>query len=353
MVGARCPSRHDHDALKPVNHDPSHTESALVGERGENDAPIFIAGIMPRSGTNFLHRLLCQHPDCGAINTTPVREDYLLHHAASLKRYLERLKWQWGHWGADDAFVAPLYEHAGRGLTGFLRTLSDAPRIVTKTPSVSNIESFPDIFPHAYLLIIVRDGRSVVASGMSGFGWNFETASRAWARAARAILAFRDANPAAFASRCRLVQYERLNTDTKEELAAILRFVGLDPAVYDFDAALDTPVYGSSYQKTEGKGVSWQPKAKAPGFASNERWATWSRARHERFNWIAGRELIALGYEAVHDCPPPHRLGHRLHDASYLARRAPRNVRNALRAGVRAFVDALQGNERGKVDLKR
>ena len=136
---------------------------------------------MPRSGTNFLHRLLCQHPDCGAINTTPVREDYVLHHGYWLRAYTQKLKWQWGHWGADSDFVAPLSNNLGIGISDFLGTLTDAKRFVTKTPSVANIDSFFEFFPHAQLLVIVRDGRSVVASGMSGFGWNFETATREWA----------------------------------------------------------------------------------------------------------------------------------------------------------------------------
>ena len=46
--------------------------------------PIFILGITPRSGTNFLQDILCFHPDCGA---GPVREYFLLHYASFSKNY--------------------------------------------------------------------------------------------------------------------------------------------------------------------------------------------------------------------------------------------------------------------------
>ena len=132
----------------------AHIDAALLEEDPavllNAHAPVFILGMMPRSGTNFLHRLLCQHPDCGAINTTPVREDYLIHHIKWLSQYVGRLKWQWGNWGADEAFVAPLSTAVGRGLTSFLQTLSSAKRIVTKTPSVENLDSFFNYFEFGF-----------------------------------------------------------------------------------------------------------------------------------------------------------------------------------------------------------
>ncbi len=231
-----------------------HNETAVLPDLPAGSTarvPIFILGMMPRSGTNFLHRLLCQHPDCGAINTTPVREDYLVHHIKWLRRYVDRLRWQWGNWGADEAFVAPLSTAVGHGLTDFLGSLSDAKRIVTKTPSVENLDAFFNYFADAHLLIIVRDGRSIVASGMSGFGWNFETATRKWRKTVREITAFQQKH-AAYADRFKLVHYEALNANTVEELGNVLQFLDLDATIYDFEAALDTPVYGSSFMKGQG-----------------------------------------------------------------------------------------------------
>ncbi len=340
-----------------MNPSEEHIEVATLEDRSFHQdaarAPIFILGIMPRSGTNFLHRLLCQHPDCGAINTTPVREDYMTHHVNWLSRYVSRLRWQWGHWGADEAFVAPLATHVGKGLSNFLGTLSDASRIVTKTPSVTNIKSFFDYFPHAYLIIIVRDGRSVVTSGMSGFGWNFETASRQWGKAARQILDFSKKH-ADLADRFKIVRYEQLNADTMDVLKEVLEFLKLDVDRFDFEAALETPIFGSSFLKKEGDQVTWQPQEKKKDFNTGERWSKWSSGRHNRFNWIARKELEALGYQAIGKSSTGFSaLGHSLRDLMYHAWRYPGRLMRATKAGLRAFRKDLMGKGQANTNLKR
>ncbi len=332
-----------------------HTNTALLDEKPDvshnPQAPVFILGMMPRSGTNFLHRLICKHPDCGAINTTPVREDYLVHHIKWLSRYVGRLKWQWGNWGADAEFVAPVSAHVGQGLTGFLQTLSDANRIVSKTPSVENLSTFFDYFSDAYLLIIVRDGRSIVASGMSGFGWNFETATRKWAGSAQTIQKFMDDNPQ-YKDRFKLVHYETLNANTLEVLREVLEFLNLDVDSYDLDEALSMPVFGSSFMKEKGETVTWKPQEKQKDFNSSERWNSWSNGRHARFNWIAGKELAALGYE-VKDVGSSSKLVHGIRDMFYWCKRYPARAISASREAARAFIDSLQGKGRTKVNLKK
>lgn len=338
---------------QPAQHTNTAALPELSGEVAAR-APVFILGMMPRSGTNFLHRLICQHPDCGAINTTPVREDYLVHHSKWLGRYMSRLQWQWGNWGADAAFVSPLFTSVGEGLARFLASLSDAQRIVTKTPSVANLDVFFTYFAQAHLLLIVRDGRSIVASGMSGFGWNFETATRKWQQTARTILAFQQ-KQAMHADRFKLVHYETLNTNTAEELGSILEFLNLDTAMYNFEAALDTPVYGSSFMKAQGDTVSWKPQEKKKDFDTNQRWKTWSAFKHARFNWLAGKELEALGY-APEGRVKPGFFGVLLHktlDVAYILRRLPGRSLRAAREGMRAFVDSMNGKGRGKVNLKK
>ena len=316
-------------------------------------APIFIVGIMPRSGTNFLHRLICQHPDCGAINSTPVREDYLLHHGHLLRAYLRRLKWQWGHWGADAQFVAPLSHNVGKGLSDFLATLTDSKRFVTKTPSVHNLAQFFELFPHARLLIIVRDGRSVVASGMSGFGWNFETATREWARAANEVLRFTKKNEA-YADRFRLIRYETLNENTIDQLESIFSFLGLNTEAYNFSAALETPIYGSSYMKEQGEKVTWTPQVKSEDFGKRSRWASWSSSQHRRFNRLAGTELQALGYEPVKQSASGlHKGVQVMKDGMYFAKKSVFKLRRALVSSGRTFRDEMLDKTHSKTDLKK
>ena len=189
---------------------------------------------------------------------------------------------------------------------------------------------------------------------MSGFGWNFETATRNWAKTARTIVDFKKKHPE-LAHRFKLVRYEALNTHTVEELRDILSFLHLDLTVYNFEAALDMPVYGSSFMKEEGEELTWKPKKKKKEFNTNERWRSWGNFRHSRFNWMARKELESLGYESVGagDTGPVWVFVHTLLDLRYAAIRFPGRFSRALREGVRAFLKSMQGKGRTKANLKR
>ena len=338
--------------MQPEVHPSSLALTDASGYSGKG-RPIFIMGVMPRSGTNFLHRLICRHPDCGAINTTPVREDYVLHHAGLLGRYIQRLRWQWGHWGADEEFMAPLCKEMGQGVSGFLSALTESPRMVTKTPSIQNLSHFYRYFPGAHLIVIVRDGRSVVASGMSGFGWNFETASHQWAKSARAIIDFKETAREGV-DRFHLVKYESLNEDLNSELERILTFLELDASQYDFDEAGNMPVFGSSYLKDSGEKVTWKPQEKSETFSSEERWSSWEKSKHIRFNHIAGSELEALGYQPIkYQVSTIDQARHRCLDGVFNARQKLRRIHQAFRIGRRAFRQELKEPYFSKVDLKR
>ena len=66
----------DMSALADTTESPANAEPA--------DVPIFILGIMPRSGTHFLANLLCLHPDC---TKSALPEDLLVSESALLRRY--------------------------------------------------------------------------------------------------------------------------------------------------------------------------------------------------------------------------------------------------------------------------
>jgi hypothetical protein len=44
------------------------------------------------------------------------------------------------------------------------------------------------------------------------------------------------------------------------------------------------------------KGIHWNPIEKPADFNPMDRWSNWSRAKHERFNWLAGEYLSRFGY---------------------------------------------------------
>lgn len=316
--------------------DSIHAASPLLAR------PILIAGITPRSGTNYLHRLLSLHPDCAPLQHDPVKEDFLLHHADALLDYADRLSWQWGHWGDADPVREKLLEYIGRGLTDFLEPEYDAAAVLTKTPSARNIDRFFDLFPHGRLLVLVRDGRSVVESAMEGFSWGFEPTARQWTRAARSVLDLRDTYGHA-SERHRIVYYEDLNANPASSLKQIFQFLDLDVDAYDFSEALDLPVYGSSFVTSDDETVTWQPTNKPESFNSEKRWASWTDERHARFNWIGGTELAQLGYEPKETSLDLFdRLHHFAADCRYEASQLPSRLRHSAREGVYAFWEAFR-----------
>jgi len=257
-------------------------------------APIFIMGIMPRSGTVWLRQLLLQHPRCAG--TSPW-EDWLVPHAHWLQHFVEDVFDYW----QPRTEVRPewLYEGLGKGLLSIWEGRIGEKRLVTKTPSVRNLDLFFRFFPGAYLLVLVRDGRAVVESAARTSGLDYETGARRWARAAREILKFRqEAGDAG--GRMLVVRYEDLYSSLNTELRRILEFVRLPVDEYDFDAARNLPVRGSSaVSRTSSDRVHWTPVEKTSDFRPLSRWQHWTRFRHERFNWIAASYLEAFGYEPV------------------------------------------------------
>jgi len=261
--------------------------------------PVLILGILPRSGTNFLHRLLCLHPDC-----QPARpwEDFLVYQAPLLEAYAHAVTAEWHPETArrlagliDDPPTA-LLRHLGDGLLGLL---ADPPpqarRIVSKTPWVRHLDAVFKLFPDAQLLLLVRDGRAVVESGARGFWWDYRSAMQHWATAAHAILDFQVSH-GHLAERFRVVRYEDLHLNTESTMDGILRFLGLDPGAYDFAAARRCPVLGSS-EALRGGGAGLDHEAEpGPHFAPLARWREWGDDKLGAFNVIAGSAMLAFGY---------------------------------------------------------
>lgn len=262
------------------------------------DGPVFVLGILPRSGTNLLFNLLRLHPDFGVAE--PIWEDYLLEPSELLVQYARAVYAWWEAadppWGVDKGLESQLCRHLGRGLISFFESQISEHRLLTKTPSVSCLGNFFRFFPDAYLLVLVRDGRDVVESAERSFGWDRDVTTRRWAQAAKAILTF-DRDNRERGLPYLITRYEDLHTDLEHELRKVLAFVKLDAARYDFDAARELPVYGSSTVQEAGNSVHWRPIPKTRDFNPIERWSGWSRRMHERFNWLAGRYSVELGYE--------------------------------------------------------
>lgn len=275
----------------------------------------FILGIMPRSGTNFLLRLLTLHPAC--VDPGRIGEDFFVHNSDLLVRYVNEIYKIWRSWTAKKDILPPdvLLSYFGDALTRFLNfqfackstkaagsdqgysPSGQARFLVVKTPSVRCLLNFFRIFPAAHLVILIRDGRAVVESGVRSFDWDYEKAMKDWAIAARTITQFK-ANMQNTNHKFLIVKYEDLCSNMKGELCRIFQFLCLESEVYDFDGAKSLSITGSSETWRKGKTdkINWKPAEKTSDFNPLARFSHWNKKKHERFNWIAGDSLSVLGY---------------------------------------------------------
>jgi len=278
------------------------TDDNVGSDRVRSQAqPIFILGILPRCGTNFLSELLCLHPDCAP--SAPVPEDFLVAHTDLLDRYIDKVHKRWNpSWDTEGTVRGLLAASLGSGLTSFLADQAEAKRVVAKTPRVENLGRFFRFFPDARLLILVRDGRAVLESGIKSFGWHRDSALHRLAGAARTIHEFDVAGrDSPWRDRYRIVRYEDLWTNLQDEMREILKFLELDSDRYDFSAAKNLPIRGSSTVRQDGSGdMHWKPVKKTAEFDPMSRFHHWRRAQHARFNWVAGKHLEPFGYEMAH-----------------------------------------------------
>lgn len=275
---------------------------------------IYIMGLTRRSGTHFLIDLINHHPECAK---SVIPEDYLLVPAHSLNRYVSVLssKWESQTNVSDLKPFDLLHENLGNALISFLeefrrrifqreaaklkseKILSPpSRRLITKSPTVRGIKYFFQLFPNVPLLILVRDGRSTVESLVKSFGNDYESAIYEWVDSVREFLEF-DKDSAGKGYNYLVIKYEDLHVNTESEMRKILEFLKLDANVYNFQTALNLPVTGSS---TFGRGtgnIHWSPVRKTGDFDPLARAQHWKMQQHKRFNWLAGRENQALGYE--------------------------------------------------------
>jgi hypothetical protein len=258
--------------------------------------PIFILGLMQRTGTVFLSDLLALHPDCAV--PAPLWEDFLLAQSDPLIRYADALMagWRTNLRLSPEEISDPL-PALGGGLISMLTASLGEQRLVTKTPSVRNLESFFRLFPNAYLVILVRDGRAVVESAVRMWGGSYAPMMRRWVAGARKILecdrAWRGEQNGYL-----IVRYEDLVSDLQGGLRKVFDHCQLDPGTYDFEAAAALPVRGSSRLMGPTGRPHWRPVEKPPDFAAHEAWHTWPRSLRQEFQLIASEVSSELGYES-------------------------------------------------------
>jgi hypothetical protein len=263
-------------------------------------APVYIFGITQRTGTHLLAEALAAHPSCTRVTEPPKEWQPRWEHALNrrldlLDSYVEAVASKWQEVYRTDANRAAFRRAIGRGIGEFLGEMAEdsSRRVVVKEPSAARLRTFLQFVPEARPIVLVRDGRAVVESGVKGFGWSYERGMRIWRNRARELLTVLEEPHVS--ERVFVLRYEDLVGDQGGSLRKVFDFLGLDPEIYDYESVARIPVRGSSFARKDNK-VTWMPvQAEAPA-AQSPSWSSWPAARQFRFWHLAGREMLALGY---------------------------------------------------------
>lgn len=263
-----------------------------------------------RSGTTWLESLLMAHPRCGGIEET---ESFVFHQVEPL---WVNLRSDAGlHAYLDPADLATVIRRFCDGL--FLAALTaraGADHFVEKTPlHIYNLEGMRAVYPDAWYVHLVRDGRDVVRSMMQVPFFMLpraEDAAAVWRRAIDTVGAHADSLP-----RFREVRYEHLYTDPVGVVTDLLTWIGLD-----VDDGVKQSLSVAAGRRVSTHAGSSHPLGQLRGHGLTRRDLAVVHA-------VAGRALVALGYADRAE----HRAARR-HPA-YVAVKARRVARRMVRIG--------------------
>jgi len=247
---------------------------------------------MKRSGTVFVGELLHRHPEI-AYYPNKIWEIPFLTQTGRINKMQENFFFEYNQnrdkMGQHDflplfgsAFLAYLYGY-----------IPENQRMLLKMPGVQYLHDFYNLFPKENLLLLVRDGRDVVASTVKTWPQiRFVDACRRWDRSAKVVKEFHGNQDGR--SGYLFARFEDAVKDPKPFLEEAFAAFDLDPDLYPYDHLGNIPVIGSS--TTIKKDGSWTWTNKPKGFKPVGRWQKWSGWRKRQFKRIAGQSLIDLGY---------------------------------------------------------
>ena len=246
------------------------------------DTMVFLVGAR-RSGTNWLQRVLATHPEVYAIPS----ETYVF--SEGLQPLSERV-----HHGAVEIrrtgavfmdradFVDASRDFCDR-LFGGLRERSDpsASRIVERTPwHAHSVDLIADVYPDAWVLHIIRDGRDVSRSLLSQ-PWGPDTMGEAAAEWRETVEL---AQAARKPERYREVRYEDLLADPAGTVPGLVDWLGLgaDP--------------GTVERMLTEAGIKYNVDPSAPSTKAGK-WSELPADQLAEFDRVAGALNAELGYQ--------------------------------------------------------
>ncbi|HYG88103.1 MAG TPA: sulfotransferase [Azospirillum sp.] len=288
------------DFLPPIDPAVGRRLSGIARAVRGPDAPpaIFVHGVLPRSGTNYLADMLELHPDVFAYPGR-IWEFPLLRVADACTAAQAEFTYAF-HRNAEVMTPWDMLAYVASGWLAAMQAEAGVRRILLKSPHVQNIGLFRHLFPDDILLLCLRDGRDVIQSSLRTFkrwplGKSFRQMATEWRHGTDAILSFQPGGPNATPN-AHVVYYEELVCNPAAAMRRVIGHARLDPEVYDFARLASLPVRGSSAVATQGE-ARWQPHEKPRDFAPVGRWKAWPPHRLSRFQALAGDALRRAGYE--------------------------------------------------------
>jgi protein-tyrosine sulfotransferase len=262
--------------------------------RGDRKPAIIIHGVMPRSGTVYTGELLRLHPDIHAYPNDLWEIPFLELTGDNLKtqeHFFRAFKQNLGKIGRQD--FLPLF---GASLIAYLYSfVPQGKRMLIKIPDVQYLTYFFTVFPYETPLLLMRDGRDLVASTIQSWpGKKFSDVCKLWANSVEMVKQFRIRYPEEKYGYC-AVKYEDVIAKPEEFIKTICNKYGLAGDSFPYGRIKDLPVRGSSTVKNT-ENPTWDPMEKPINFSSLGHWKDWDHRKRTIFKKIAGKALIDSGY---------------------------------------------------------
>ncbi len=293
----------------------------------------FLLGVMPRSGTNYISNVLTLNSRCRS--SEPIYEDFLLSQSHLLLNYSRKVSTHWNsNWDTSGELLSEhrLIQHIGQGLTSFINETSASECtgcediIVAKTPSTKNLDNYFKLFPKAKLILIMRDGRAVVESGVKSFDWDFEKAAYDWHGSTSRIVDFLNENKE-HSDNLLLVKYEDMLLNRRDSLKKIYNFLNLDINSINEKEVESLFVSGSSEIRRKTGSLSWSHVENNSSFRPLERYSGWRDSKLRRFEWLAGDSLLRMGYiDKKLEFSLIEKMKHYFLDVSWFLRVLPKTI---------------------------
>ena len=274
----------------------AHIAGTVAGDAGPG--VVMLHGVMPRSGTNYLHALLGLHPDT-VCDPLDLRELPLL---ASLPdwRRAERQFFRFYEGNRGPLGDLDLMAHLTGGIMA--RAKASAPQaaqLVCKVPHTRYLAYLPGLFPGAHTILLTRSGPHVIQSTRKTwparrFGKTFADLCWEWRFATEAALDHADRSGP---DSVRLLRYEDVLIDPRGTLSDLCAFLGLDDDRIDEAAIGSLPVLGSSEASRADGTVHWRPVAAQGDFNPAGRPVPWTGRQWRQFEAIAGATMTRAGYD--------------------------------------------------------